>query len=177
MFSDFNRFVSVTPQENRRTQSSGSLPGWFSVLSSAFQLPIQAFICCQCSFSCSVCIQETLIFHLSHVDYFCYLNYLYYQGSIFHCTWLACGPLNHLYSSLNHFYYQGSVFHLTRLARGPLCIPAFFSSLLSLLHAKFLFFLKCCDVYTMLVLQQMVLWRKGIRCTIKMDRFEIADWG
>ena len=62
MFSDFSRFVSVTPQENRTTESSGSLPGWFSVLGSACQLPTRAFLCCQYSLSHPLSIQKTLIF-------------------------------------------------------------------------------------------------------------------
>lgn len=99
MFSDFNRFVSVTSQENRTTESSASSPGWFCVLSSAFQLPTQACLCCQNSLS----IQETLIFRspTSH-GLFLLLEALtshflkpslFTRAALFHHTWLVCGPL------------------------------------------------------------------------------------
>lgn len=106
VFFDFNRFVSVTSQENRTTESSASSPGWLCVLSSVFQLPTQACLCCQNS----LFIQETLIFPspTSHGQFLLFeaLTSHFFRPSLFT---------------------RAELFHHTWLVHDPLCIPAFFS--------------------------------------------------
>lgn len=95
-------------------------------LAAHFNYPFRPFFTVSILSSASTPSKKNSAFlYLSHVDDFFYLK-----------PWL-------LTCFLHHHYHQGSDFHHIWFTHVPLCISAFFSNLLSLLHAKFFFFLKC----------------------------------
>lgn len=120
---------------------------------STFQLPIQALLHCQYSLFCSHSIQEKLSFSLPIPRWWFVLlealtSYSFFTPSLSLRLWVS-----------SYLTYISSSMHFCILFQSPLTVSC-----------------QIILLFEMLVLQQMVLWRKGIRCTIKTDRPEVAHW-